>query len=54
VLGLGQLLGRSSSLLVAVATLAVVRQTMQPTPAELWLRPRRGVAPRVDAGYYSR
>jgi hypothetical protein len=63
VLGLGQLLGRDSSLAVAAATLAVaafsarlrdqvdlddlrgelltvVDQTMQPTRASLWLRPR--------------
>jgi hypothetical protein len=44
VLGLGQLLDRGSSLIVALATLtgellAVVEQTMQPTQASLWLRP---------------
>ena len=39
VLGLGQLLGRDSSLVVAAATLAVVDQTMQPSRATLWLRP---------------
>ena len=44
VLGLGQLLGQDSSLVVAGATLAaellaVADATMQPTQASLWLRP---------------
>jgi hypothetical protein len=39
---LGQLLGNESSLAVAIATLAVVDDTMQPTRASLWLSaPRR-------------
>jgi hypothetical protein len=45
VLGLGRLLPQGSSLAVAAATLAVVNQTMQPTRASLWLRPRPAPEP---------
>jgi hypothetical protein len=62
VLGLGQLLGQDSSLVVAAATLAVAAvfqparrrhdaaRTMQPTRASLWLRPQAAATPnRPDA-----
>jgi hypothetical protein len=54
VLGLGQLLGRDSSLVVAGATLAVVEQTMQPTRASLWLRPPQAASRRADAAMAQR
>ena len=46
VLGLGRPLPEGSTLVVAVATLSaelvtLVDQTMQPTQASLWLRPRQ-------------